>query len=114
MQLLYQLVVSSIVMLAIAPFFGELVRDLTPTIVFIFSLQVILVVCISFLVWFWILSIYPASDMASFSFLTPVFGVLFGWLILGDELTYSILAALILVGIGITLVNYKPRDLGPE
>ena len=41
MQLLYQLVVSSIVMLAIAPFFGELVRDLTPTIVFIFSLQVI-------------------------------------------------------------------------
>jgi drug/metabolite transporter (DMT)-like permease len=52
--------------------------------------------------------------MASFSFLTPVFGVLFGWLILGDELTYSILAALILVGIGITLVNYKPRDLGPE
>ena len=108
MQLLYQLFVSAIVMLCIAPFFGELVRDLTPTILVVFTLQVVLVVSISFLVWFWVLSVYPASDMASFSFLTPVFGVFFGWLILGEQLTYSILVALLLVGIGITLINYKP------
>ena len=80
MNLLYQLAVSSVVMLAIAPFFGPIIREVTPVIIAIFTFQVIVVVCIGFLTWFWILSIYPASDMASFGFLAPLFGVFF-WLV---------------------------------
>ncbi len=109
MQLLYQLGVSAIVLLLIAPLFGELVRELTPLIVGVFAAQVIFVVSIGFVVWFWILSVYPASDMASFSFLSPVFGVVFGWLILDEQLTGNIVFALILVGIGIVLVNRRPK-----
>jgi drug/metabolite transporter (DMT)-like permease len=107
MQLLYQLVVSALVLLSLTPLFGDPVRDLTPMIAGMFAFQVIGVACIAFLTWFWILSIYPASDMASFGFLAPVFGVLFGGLILGEDITLTIAAALALVGTGIALVNRK-------
>ena len=107
MQLLCQLVVSAILLLVMAPFFGPLVRDLTSEIVAIFALQVLLVVAIGFLAWFWILSIYPASSVASFSFLAPVFGVFFGWLVLDETITLRIVGALLLVGLGIVLVNRR-------
>ena len=110
MQLLYQLAVSAPIMLALAFALGETVREHTMTHYWIFAFQVLVVVSIGFLTWFWILSIYPASDMASFSFLAPVFGVFFGWLVFDEPLTWTILAALTLVAIGIVLVNRKPKS----
>jgi drug/metabolite transporter (DMT)-like permease len=107
MQLLYQLAVSSVVLIALAPMFGDLVREPTLRIWAIFAVQVLLVVCVGFLTWFWILSIYPASDMASFGFLAPLFGVLFGWLLLDERISPSIIGALLLVGTGIVLVNRR-------
>ena len=47
--------------------------------------------------------------MASFGFLAPVFGVLLGWLMLGEDVSIWILAALVLVSIGIVLINRKPK-----
>ncbi|MEM7209116.1 MAG: DMT family transporter [Pseudomonadota bacterium] len=111
MQLLYQVAISSVILLAVAPFFGELVRDFTPAIAGIFAIQVLGVVCVGFLTWFWLLSIYPASDMASFGFLAPVFGVFFGWLIFDEALGWVTILALLLVGIGIVLVNRKPKAI---
>ena len=105
MNLLYQLAVSAVVLLIIAPIFGETIREPTPMILGIFAFQVIVVVAIGFVVWFWILSVYPVSKMASFSLLTPVFGVFFGWLVFDDALGLSFLAALLLVGLGLILVN---------
>lgn len=109
MQLLYQVSVSSIVLLALAPLFGDLVREPTAAIWGMFAFQVVVVVCIGFLTWFWILSIYPASDMASFGFLSPVFGVFFGWLILDEALSVSVIGGLILVSLGIVLINRKQK-----
>ncbi len=109
MQLLYQLAVSAPIMLVLAPFYGELVREMTPMIAAIFAFQVMIVVAIGFLLWFWVLSIYPASDMASFGFLAPLFGVAFGWMILGEEISHTIILALVLVATGIYLVNRRPR-----
>lgn len=107
MQLLYQLAVSAVIMLPIAFIVGDVVRDFTATIGAVFAFQVLVVVCVGFLTWFWILSIYPASDMASFGFLAPLFGVFFGWLVLDEPLYTSIFVALVLVSIGIVLVNRK-------
>ncbi len=109
MQLLYQLAVSAVVLLAVAPLFGPVIRDMTPALAGIFAFQVIAVVCVGFLAWFWVLKIYPASDMASYSFLAPVFGVLFSWLILHEEISWSVIAALALVAAGIYLVNRRGR-----
>jgi len=47
--------------------------------------------------------------MASFGFLSPVFGVFFGWLILGEALSVSVIGGLILVSVGIVLINKKQR-----
>ena len=108
MQLLYQLAISAPLILLAAPFFGPLVRELHPYHLAIFSFQVVVVVVIGFSFWFWLLSVYPASDMASFGFLAPVFGVGFGWLILGEPVGMRLVAALVLVAFGIVLVNRKP------
>jgi drug/metabolite transporter (DMT)-like permease len=108
MNLLYQLAVSAVVLLLAAPLFGELIREVTPAIIAIFSFQVIFVVAIGFVVWFWILSIYPVSDMASFSLLTPVFGILAGWWLFDEQMSVNFFIALGGVGAGLILVN-RPR-----
>lgn len=110
MQLLYQLAVSAILLLMVAPYFGELVREVNLTIVIVFAFQVLVVVCLGFLTWFWVLSVYPASKMATYSFLAPVFGVIFGWLILDEKVTDTIFVALILVSMGVFLVSRKPSQ----
>lgn len=107
MQLLYQLVVSAPILLALAWAGGDTFRTMTPFLWGAFTYQVIGVVAVGFTVWFWVLSVYPASSMASYAFLTPLFGVLFGWLIFGEQLTPSLILALALVGAGIWLVNRR-------
>ena len=57
------------------------------------------------LVWFWLLSIYPASNIASFSLLAPLAGVFSGWLIFDDPLTLGFMASLGLVLAGLMLAN---------
>lgn len=109
MQLIYQLAVSPFVLLPAALFFGPFMRELEPFHLALFAVQVVGVVSIGFLLWFWVLSIYPPSDMAAFSFLAPVFGVIFGWAILGEEVGPSILLALVLVSVGIVLINWRKR-----
>jgi drug/metabolite transporter (DMT)-like permease len=48
--------------------------------------------------------------MASFSFLAPVFGVIFGWLILDENISLTIFGSLLLVSIGIILINWKTKS----
>lgn len=108
-QLLYQLLVSSVVLLPASLFFGELVRDMNWTLGAILVFQGMVVVMVGFLIWFWVLANYPTSDMASFAFLVPVFGVMFGWLLLDEPITLAIAGGLILISIGIYLINSRPR-----
>lgn len=109
MQLLYQLSVSAVILLPLSLLFGPLIRDLQPIHVPLFMIMAIGVVSIGFLSWFKILSIYPASEMASYSFLAPVFGVIFGWLFLDEKIGVTIIGALTLVSLGIVLINRKPK-----
>lgn len=110
MQLLYQLAVSAIVLLPLSFLFGEQLREMTTTLAWIFAFQVVVVVAFGFSLWFWILSVYPASATASYSFLAPVFGVVFGWLILGEKISLAITVALVLVCMGILMINRKGAE----
>lgn len=105
--LLYQLFVSAVLLLAIAPFIGDMVRTVTPMIVGIFAFQVVAVASLGFLMWLWVLTVYPVTNMAAYSLLAPVFGVFFGWLIFDDPLTWRFVAALALVASGILLINRR-------
>ena len=108
MQLIYQLAVSAPIMIGVAIWTGDTYREMTYELFGIFLFQSLIVVGVGFLTWFWVLSIYPASNMASFSFLAPIFGVLAAWRILGEDVSILIIGALVLVAIGIVLVNRKP------
>jgi len=107
MQLLYQLAVSAPILVVAALLSGVLLREPTTITWAVFAFQVIVVVSIGFLTWFWVLSIYPIANMAVFSFLAPVFGVFFGWLILDEQITLSIVLALLFIAVGIVLVNWQ-------
>lgn len=105
--LLYQLFVSAVLLLAVAPFVGDMVREVTPAILGIFAFQVIAVASLGFLMWLWVLTVYPVTNMAAYSLLAPVFGVFFGWLIFDDPLTWRFVVALALVASGILLINRR-------
>ena len=62
----------------------------------------------SYLAWMWLLRHYPVTQMSSFTFLTPVFALVFGVLLLGEPLTVQLVLALAGVAVGIVLVNRKP------
>ena len=110
MNLLYQLGVSAVLLTGAGILLGETWREPTALILGVFSFQIIFVVAIGFLVWFWILSIYPVSNMASFGLLAPIFGVLFGWIIFSDPITLTFFIALGCAGAGIVLVNKIPNN----
>lgn len=107
MQIFWQLSVSAVVLLALAPFFGPLIREFAPVYLAGIAFQVFIVGSLGFLLWFWLLKIYPANGVTSFSFLSPIFGVVFGWLILQEEVTLSLLGALVLVCCGLILINRR-------
>lgn len=88
---------------------GKPIHTLTPTITAAFLYQGVLVAGLTFVAWTALIQIYPVSQLTSFLFLTPIFGVLTGALVLGDPLTRSLLAGLALVATGIYLVNL-PRE----
>jgi drug/metabolite transporter (DMT)-like permease len=62
----------------------------------------------SYLAWMWLLRHYPATQMSSFTFLTPVFALVFGVVLLHEPLTTQLVLALVGVAAGIVLVNRKP------
>ncbi len=60
-----------------------------------------------FLTLTWVLRKYKASKLVVLYFFMPVSGVLFSNLFLGDELSLSILAGTVLIGVGIYFVNMR-------
>lgn len=60
-----------------------------------------------FLAWTAVLERYSASKLVVLFFATPLSGVLFSALFLGDELTFSLLVGAALVASGIYLVNMR-------
>ena len=110
MQLMWQVLISAPILLIASLFFGDLIRDLAPIHIAGLAFQIVIVVSAGFIFWLWLLSIYPASGVASFSFLSPVLSVGLGWLLLGEEVGPELIVALILVCIGIVLINRAPRS----
>jgi drug/metabolite transporter (DMT)-like permease len=63
------------------------------------------VVSVTFVVWFALVVRYSANRLSAFTFLTPLFGVAAGHLVLGEPLTGAFAAAVALVAGGLVLVN---------
>lgn len=107
MQLLWMVAVSAPMLLIVAPAFGPFLRAVEPMHWVWLVFQAGVVVAGGFISWLWLLSRYPAATVASFSFLTPIFSLTLGWLLMGEHLGWSILVAGGLVAAGIILINRR-------
>jgi drug/metabolite transporter (DMT)-like permease len=107
--LLYQLIVSAPMLALCAELFGERVIA-PPSALAVGSLlyQTVWIASFTFLAWFALIQRYSASRLAAFTFLTPLFGVAAGHVVLNDPLTPAFALAVALVVTGLVLVN-RPR-----
>jgi drug/metabolite transporter (DMT)-like permease len=107
--LLYQLIVSAPALALCAQLAGERVAA-PPSAIAIGSLlyQTFWIVGFTYLAWFALVLRYSASRLSAFTFLTPIFGVVAGHLVLGEPLTPGFALAVALVVAGLVLVN-RPR-----
>lgn len=107
--LVYQLGVAALVLLPLALLMGKgATIHPSPTLWWCLAFQTLIVSFVSFLVWFWMLRTYLASRLSVFSFLTPLFGVTFGFLLLGEKPDPRFIGGAVLVLTGITVVNRRP------
>lgn len=107
--LFYQLAVSAVIL----PFISKLQGEVWPTsldamVLLSLGYQIVVIAFLSYLAWFWLLRHYPAGRIAAFSFLSPLFGMLGGGVILHETLSALLGLSLLLVAGGIYLVNRPP------
>lgn len=108
--LLYQLAVSALVLPLGSLALNEPgIINLSPLVIASLIYQTVWIAAITYLVWFWLIRHYPAARLSAFTFLTPLFGVLAGSMLLDEPLTRVLLLALVCVATGIYLVN-RPKD----
>lgn len=69
--------------------------------------QTAIVAFLSYLVWFWLILHYPAGRIAGFTFLTPVFGVLAGAVLLGEPASFALALGVVAIAIGLRLINAR-------
>jgi drug/metabolite transporter (DMT)-like permease len=113
--LFYQLAGSALLLGALAWATGEAgITRLSVPLGLAVAYQTVVVAFASYLLWFWLLARYPASQMHAFTFWTPLFGLLAGRLLLGEPVTVALAAAMALVAAGIYLVNRPAPERAPR
>jgi drug/metabolite transporter (DMT)-like permease len=106
--MMYQLVVSAPMLALGAWLAGETLNvSAMPSATALGSLayQTLYTVPVTFVLWFALIVRYSASRLSAFTFLTPLFGVGFGHVVLGDPVTPAFAAAVAMVTLGLILVN---------
>lgn len=105
----YQLAVAGVTMPLVAALMGKsdvvLNASTVPNLIF----QCVIVALFSYLTWFWLLRHYLASRLATFSFMTPLFGVSFGVILLDEQITPVFLVGAVAVIFGIMLVSWRDK-----
>lgn len=108
--LLYQLGFSAIFLPILSLVLNEQgIKYLSPLIISCILYQGVWVAFVTYLAWFWLIRHYQVSRISSFTFLTPIFGVLAGAILLSELISLRLLIALVLVCVGVYLVN-KPQS----
>lgn len=103
--LLYQLLGAFVLLLGASWVSGQAHFNPTPQVWASLVFHSVVVSFASFLVWFWLLRHYLASRLGVFSFMTPLFGIVFGAWLLSEPIEISFLAGAVPVLVGIVLVS---------
>jgi len=107
---LYQLFFSIPILLIVSIFLEpKWIYKIDPSIVASLFYQSVIVAFVTYFIWFKLIHEYSVSRLSAFTFFTPIFGVLFGVLILHEEMTISLMVGLPMVSMGIFMVNWRRR-----
>ena len=71
--------------------------------------QAVFVAFLATVAWFWLLTRYRSADIEALILMTPIFGVVLGAWILGDEMTTSFIIGAVMVLVGIVLVGKRSK-----
>jgi drug/metabolite transporter (DMT)-like permease len=104
--ILYQLVVSAAMAWTAAALLGEEVTGpVSVEAIGWLAYQTVWVAFVTFVFWFRLVSRHPAGPLQAATAMTPLFGVAFGVLLVGEPLTWSLGLAALLVVLGLMFVN---------
>jgi drug/metabolite transporter (DMT)-like permease len=111
----YQVAVSIPILGGAALLFGEKITHMPSVLsISLLAYQAVWVVGCTFLLWFAMIKVYSASKLSSFTFFTPLFGVVAAYFILNDTLTITFGAAAVLVIAGLYFVNKPDAKVTPD
>jgi drug/metabolite transporter (DMT)-like permease len=105
--LFYQLLIAFLLLFPLAFAMGQATIHWTPFAIGSLLFHTIIVSFASYLIWFWLLKHYLASRLGVFSFLTPLFGVIFGVVLLDETIELNFIIGTILVMLGILVVSLQ-------
>jgi drug/metabolite transporter (DMT)-like permease len=106
--LFYQLGVSALVLPIASFLLGEPgITGVNSLVLASLAYQAVIVAFASYLAWFWLLTRYFAARLSVLSFLTPLFGMASGVLLLSEPLSAHFALAALLIAAGIALVNLR-------
>lgn len=109
----YQMLIGGILLLIASPLLeqphfvwdsSQIVKEL-----FVLGWMILMSSIAQFVTWYYVVRNSDPNKANVYLFLIPVFGVLSGWLILGEQLHWYTLAGTVCIGLGIYLVNRPGR-----
>ncbi|MDN5442382.1 MAG: DMT family transporter [Acinetobacter sp.] len=103
--LFYQLFIAFLVLLPVAFFMGQATIHWSVLSLTSLLFHTVVVSFASYLIWFWLLKKYLASQLGVFSFLTPIFGMCFGVVLLNEQLELNFLVGTCFVLMGVVVVS---------
>ncbi|MDH1439584.1 DMT family transporter [Acinetobacter johnsonii] len=103
--LFYQLFIAFLVLFPAAFFMGQATIHWSVLSLTSLLFHTVVVSFASYLIWFWLLKKYLASQLGVFSFLTPIFGMCFGVVLLNEQLELNFLVGTCFVLMGVVAVS---------
>jgi drug/metabolite transporter (DMT)-like permease len=104
---LYQVATATLLLGAFAAATGQTRIELSMMTIWSLIFQTLIIAISSYLVWFWLLRHYLTSRLMLLSLLTPLFGVLFGVVLLGDLIDLRFALGALFVLMGVLIVNLR-------
>ncbi|GGC75670.1 EamA family transporter [Thalassobacillus devorans] len=107
----YQMLFGGVILLIGSALMEQATFVVTPLSIFILIWLAIMASIVQFAIWFYLLKREDPGKVSAFLFLAPLFGVIFGWLLLNEQLHFSTLIGGSLILAGIYFVNRPAKQV---
>jgi drug/metabolite transporter (DMT)-like permease len=103
----YQVATSAVLLTGFAAAAGQTHIEFNTLVILSLIFQTLIIAIASYLVWFWLLRRYLISRLMLLSLMTPLFGVMFGAMLLGDPIDLRFGIGALFVLLGVLIVNLQ-------